>query len=98
MVVDKHPEPNVYCIKLVNGIGPEWTVNQYQLQDLGKTQNDGGLTSPHDIHDGVQVPSFNLKPMTTKSPPISHPYATHLKGRSPVHSLSTTTGMGSNLM
>ena len=96
MVVDKHPEPNVYCIKPVNGNGPEQTVNQHQLQDLRKTQSDGGLTSPQNDHDGVQVPSFNPKPITTKSPPILHPYATHLKGRHPVHSLSTTAGMGNS--
>ena len=46
MVVGKCPEPNVYQIKPVNGNGPEQTVNRCQLQDLGKTQNDGGLTSP----------------------------------------------------
>ena len=92
VVVGKCPEPNVYCIKPVNGNGPEWTVNWCQLQDLGKTQNDGGLTSPQDNHNGVQVPSFNPKPVTTKSPPIFHPYATCSK----VHSLSTTAGMGSS--
>ena len=96
MVVGKHPEPNLYCIMPVNGNGPEWTVNQCQLQDLGETQNDGGLTSPQNGHGGVQVPSFNPKPMNIKTPPISHPYATCLKGRPPVHSLCTTTGMGSS--
>ena len=64
VVVGKHPEPNVYHIEPVNGNGPEWTVNQCQLHDLWKTQNDGGLTSPQDNHDGAQVPSFNPKPMT----------------------------------
>ena len=87
VVVGKCPEPNVYCIKPVNGNGPEQMVNRHQLQDLGKTQNDGGLTSPQNIHDGVQVPSFNPKTMTSKTPPISHGYATHSKGRPPVHSL-----------
>ena len=96
VVVGKCPEPNVYHIKPVNGNGPEWTVNQHQLHDLGETQNDGGLTSPQKDHDGVQVPSFNPKPMTSKTPPISHQYATHLKGRPPMHSLSTTTGVGSS--
>ena len=56
MVVCKHPEPKVYHIKPVNGNGPEQIVNCCQLQDLGKTQNDGGLTSPQDTHDGAQVP------------------------------------------
>ena len=96
VVVGKCPEPNVYHIKPVNGNGPERTVNQRQLQDLGETQNDVGLTSPQNIHDGVQVPSFNPKTMTRKTPPISHGYATHSKGRPPVHSLSTTAGMGSS--
>ena len=68
VVVGKHPEPNVYLIKPVNGNGSEWTVNQCQLQDLGKTQNDGGLTSHQDSHDGAQVPSFNPKPINVKTP------------------------------
>ena len=53
VVVGKHPEPNVHHIKPVNGNGPEQTINQCQLHDLGKTQNDGGLTSPQDNHDGT---------------------------------------------
>ena len=53
MVVGKHPEPNVYHIKPVNGNGSEQMVNQCQLQDLGETQNDRGLTSPQNDHDGV---------------------------------------------
>ena len=96
VVVGKHPEPNVYHLKPVNGNGPEWTINRCQLQDLGETQNDGGLTSPQNIHDGIQVPSFNPKPMYSKTPPILHQYATHSKGRPPMHSLSTTASMGSS--
>ena len=96
MVVGKHPEPNVYCIKPVNGNGPEQMVNRCQLQDLGKTQSDGGLTSPQNDHDGAQVPSFNPKPVYSKTPLISHGYATCSKGRPPVHSLSTTASMGSS--
>ena len=80
MVVGKCPKPNVYHIQPVSGNGPVQTVNHQQLQGLGKTQNDGGLTSPQDNHDGSQVPSFNPKPNLTKSPPDSHQYATHLKG------------------
>ena len=96
VVVGKCPEPNVYHIKPVNGNGPEQMVNRCQLQDLGETQNDGGHTSPQNDHDGVQVPSFNPKPMNSKTSPISHQYATCLKGRPPMHSLSTTTGMESS--
>ena len=96
LVVGKHPEPNVYFIKLVNGNGPEQTVNQHQLQDLGETQNDGGPTSPQNDHDGVQVPSFNPKPINSKTPPISHQYTTCSKGRPPMHSLSSTTSVGSS--
>ena len=96
MVVGKHPEPNVYLSKPVNGNGPEWTVNQCKLQDLGETQNDGGLTSPQSDHYGEQVPSFNPKPMNSKIPPISHQYTTRSKGRPPMHSLSTTAGMESS--
>ena len=96
MVVGKCQEPNVYHIKPVNGNGPEQMVNQCQLQDLGETQNDGGFTSTQNDHDGVQVPSFNPKPMNIETPLISHPYASHSKGRPPMHSLSTTTDMGSS--
>ena len=95
-VVGKGPVSNVYHIKPVNGNGPEWTVNGCQLQDLGRTQNDGGLISPQDSHDGAQVPPFNPKLINTKSPPISHPYAICSKGRPPVHSLSTATGVTSS--
>ena len=52
MVAGKCPEPNVYCIQPVNGNSPEQIVNRCQLQDLGRTQNDGGLISPQDTHDG----------------------------------------------
>ena len=76
---------NVCCIKPVNGNGPKWTVNQHQLQDLGKTQNDGGPTSPQDNHDWPQVPSFNPKLITIKSPQNSHDYATCSKRRPSVH-------------
>ena len=51
VVAGKCPEPNVYCFKPVNDNGSVQTVNQCQLQDLGRTQNDGGLTSPQDNHD-----------------------------------------------
>ena len=27
VVVGRHPEPNIYCIKPVNGNSPVWTVN-----------------------------------------------------------------------
>ena len=96
VVVGKCLELNVYCIKSVNGNSPVQTVNQCQLQDLWRTQNDGGLISPQDNHDGSQVPSFNQKPNFTKSPPDTHQYATHFKGRPPALSLSTTNGMGSS--
>ena len=95
-MVGKSPEPNAYCIKPFNGNGPEQIVNQCQLQDLGRTQNDGGLTSPQDNQNGAQVPSFNPKLTINKSPPDSHPYATGSKGGPPVHSLSTTANMGSS--
>ena len=57
------------------------------MEDLPLLKND---------HDEVQVPFFNPKPMNSKTPPILHQYATHLKGRPPMHSLSTNTGMGSS--
>ena len=40
VVVGRYPEPNLYHIKQLYGNGPVWTVNQCQLQDLGKTKND----------------------------------------------------------
>ena len=52
MVVGKHPEPNVYQIKPVNGNGPVQTVNWHQLQNLGKTQDIRWLTSPQSPQDG----------------------------------------------
>ena len=96
MVVGKHPEPNVYCVKPVNGNDPLQTVNQCQLQDPGRTQNDGELTSPQDNQDRSQVPSLNPKLNAIKSPSDSNGYTTHSKGRPPMHSLSTTTGVGSS--
>ena len=36
VVVGKYSEPNVYPIKPGSGNGPVETVNQHQLQDLGK--------------------------------------------------------------
>ena len=92
-MVGKHPEPHVYCIKPVNGNGPVQTVNQCQLQYLWRTQNDGALNSPKDNLDGPQVPSFNPKLNTNQSPPDSHQYATYMKGRPTMHSLSTTTSI-----
>ena len=96
VVVGKHPEPNVSHIKPVNSSGPEQIVNRCQPRDIGKTQNDGGLTSLQANQDGAQVPTFNPKLIINRSPTISHGYATCSKGRPPVHSLSTTTGVGSS--
>ena len=86
VVIGKHPEPNVYCIKPVNGNGPVQTVNWHQCPRSWWTQNGGGLTSPQDNHDGSQVSSFNPKLSTNKSSPDSHGYATCSKGRPPIHS------------
>ena len=96
VVVGKCQEPNVYLIKPVNGNGPEWMVNQCQLQDLGQTQNDGRLTCAQKDHDGVQVSSYNPKPMNSKTPQNSHQYTTCSKGRPPMHYLSISTGEGSS--
>ena len=95
-MVGRHPEPNIYHIKPVSGNGPVWIPNQHQLQDLGKTKNDRGLTSSQYNHDGSQIPSFNPSKKLIKSPPNTHHYAIPLKGRSPMPSLSTTTGVGSS--
>ena len=62
-----------------------------------KNTNNGGLASPQDIHEGAQVPSFDQKPITIKSPPNSHDYTTCLKERPPVNFLSITTGVGNSV-
>ena len=61
VVVGKCLEPNVYHIKPVKGNGPEWMVNRCQLQDLGETQIDGGLTSPQMIMMEYKFPPSILK-------------------------------------
>ena len=50
----------------------------------------------HDLHQGLQVKSYNPDISKDKSPlKVSHPYATHSKGEPPTLSLSTTAGVGS---
>ena len=66
----------------------------FRILERPKMMED--LPVPQHIHDGVQVPSFNPKPMTSKTPPILHGYTTRSKGRPTVHSLSTTIGVGSS--
>ena len=96
VMVHRHVEPNVYDIKPVNGKGPVHTVNQHQLQDLERTQEDKDYKDPHSSYQGLQVPSYNPDLSRDKSPlKTSHPYATHSKGEPPTLSLSTTASMGS---
>ena len=96
VMVHRHAEPNVYDIKPVNGNGPVHTVNQCQLQDLERTQENKDSEDPYASHQGLQVPSYNPNSSKENSPlKVSHPYAIHLKGEHPTLSLSTTTGMGS---
>ena len=96
VVVGRCPELNLYHIKPGNGNGPAQTVNQHQLQVLGKTWNDRGFTSLQYNHKGSQVPSFNPTTNLTKSSPNMYHYATHSKGRTPMFSLSTTASVGSS--
>ena len=92
VVVGRCPELKVSCITPVNSNGPVQTINQCQIQDLWKTQNDGGLTSPQYNHDGSQV-RFLIQNWIWPNPPYTHQYATHSKGRTPMLSLSTTAGV-----
>ena len=96
VMVHRHVEPNVYNIKPVNGKGPVHTVNQCQLQDLERTQEDKDYKDPYSSHQGLQVPSYNPYLSRDKSPlKTNHPYATHSKGEPPTLSLSTTASVGS---
>ena len=99
VVVGRWSELNVYCIMPVSGNGPVWTDNWCQLQDLGKSQKAWGLSNPQSSHDRSQVCSFNHKTKLTKSPPeICITMSLFSKGRFPMLSLSTTTGVaGSGL-
>ena len=72
------------------------TVNQHQLQDLERTQEDRDFKDPYPSEQGLKVPSYNPALSKDKSPlKTSHPYATCSKGEPPTLSLSTTAGMGS---
>ena len=78
------------------GNDPVQTVNQCQLQDPAKTQNDEGLANPQYSHDGSLVSSFNPKTRLAKSHPNSHDYVTCSKGRPTMLSLSTTSVVGTS--
>ena len=72
------------------------TVNQCQLQDLERTQEDKDYKDPHSSYWGLQVPSYNPDMSRDKSPlKTSHPYATHSKGEPPTLFLSTIASVGS---
>ena len=80
VMVHRHVEPNVYDIKPVDGKGSVHTVNQCQLQDLERTQEDKDYKDPYSSHQGLQVPSYNPDLSRDKSSlKTSHPYATSLK-------------------
>ena len=53
VVGHRHVEPNVYDIRPVNGKGPVHTVNQHQLQDHERTQEDKDSNDPYSSHQGV---------------------------------------------
>ena len=95
-MIHRHVEPNVYDIKPVNGKGPVCTVNQCQLQDLERTQEDKDSKDPYSSNQGLHIPSYNPDLSEGKSPfKTSLLYATHSKGEPPTLSLSTTASMGS---
>ena len=60
VVVGKHPEPNMHLLSHSMAVGLCGQSLDANSKILGKTKNDGGLTSPQENHDGSQVPSFNL--------------------------------------
>ena len=66
-MVGKHLKPNIYHIMPVNGDGQMRTVNQYQLQDLSKTQDVAGPASLQSSQERLQVLCFNPKVRLTKS-------------------------------
>ena len=83
----KHPVPNAYHIK---SKGQVWTVIQYQLQELSKTQEDKGALSSTSNNES-HVPSFNPKQMKKNA----NTSLCHLKGRPLTLSLSKTASVGS---
>ena len=44
-MVEQLCKPNVYQLKSVSGVGPDWIVNFRQLQDLHKAHNDSDNSS-----------------------------------------------------
>ena len=79
VVVEEPHEPNVYQIKPVSCVSPEWVVNCRQLQDLQKAHNDSDNTSDEKMGN---IPSFNAK-VRLKEAPHTHKYATWEKGNLP---------------
>ena len=77
VVVKQLCESNVYQIKPINGIGPEWVVNCRQLQDLQKAHDNNDNTSNKEVSN---VPSFNPKAKLKDETPHTHRYATWAKG------------------
>ena len=76
VVVEQLHEPDMYCIKPVNGVSLEKIVNCRQLQDLQKAHNESDTTSDEEMGD---IPSFNPK-MRLIASPHTHKYATWTKG------------------
>ena len=76
MVMKQLHESNVYQIKLVNGVGPEWVVNCRQLQDLQKGQDNNDNTSDREVGN---VPFLDPKVKLKDETPPTHRYATWTK-------------------
>ena len=49
VVVKQLHEPNLYQIRPVNSVGPEWVVNCRQLQDLQKAHGNSDNTSGEEM-------------------------------------------------
>ena len=66
-----------------------YTVNQWELQNIGKTQNDEGSIVLATSKNGCKVPSYNPNTRLSNSPLNGHKYSTGSKGRPLMLSLST---------
>ena len=90
MVKQLH-EPNVYWIKPVNGVSPEWVANCRQLQALQKAHDNNDNTNNEEVGN---VPSFSPKVRLRDETPHTHRYATQAKGRPSTLVQCPIAGMG----
>ena len=70
VIIGKHPEPNVYYVKPVNGKGQVWIVNWCEFQEPSKTQEDKGPSCPTSSNNYSAVTLLNLWLINKKHPNI----------------------------